>query len=109
MTKILYSLTIDRKTKGSEILPDRVLAFVDLFVDSTRIDKVVSSLSEIQNAIQIYEVTGEFDIVVLVNVATIEEFRDLLKNRIMKIEGIKSTVTSIVLKSHRNHSHDVVQ
>ncbi|MCL4333910.1 MAG: Lrp/AsnC ligand binding domain-containing protein [Candidatus Thermoplasmatota archaeon] len=88
-------------------MADRVLAFVDLFVDSQRMDEVVSSLKEIKNAVQIYEVTGEFDVIVLVNVASIEEFRDMLKNRIMKIPGIKSTVTSIVLKSHRNHTLDV--
>ncbi len=88
-------------------MADRVLAFVDLFVDSQRMDEVVSSLKEIKNAVQIYEVTGEFDVIVLVNVASIEEFRDMLKNRIMKIPGIKSTVTSIVLKSHRNHTLEV--
>ncbi len=88
-------------------MADRVLAFVDLFVDPARIDEVISSLKEIKNAVQVYEVTGEFDVIVLVNVATIEEFRDMLKNRIMKISGIKSTVTSIVLKSHRNHTLEV--
>ena len=88
-------------------MADRVLAFVDLFVDSQLMDEVVSSLKEIKNAVQIYEVTGEFDIIVLVNVSSIEEFRDMLKNRIMKINGIKSTVTSIVLKSHRNHTLEV--
>ncbi|MCL5408242.1 MAG: Lrp/AsnC ligand binding domain-containing protein [Candidatus Thermoplasmatota archaeon] len=88
-------------------MADRVLAFVDLFVDSQIMDEVVSSLKEIKNAVQIYEVTGEFDIIVLVNVSSIEEFRDMLKNRIMKINGIKSTVTSIVLKSHRNHTLEV--
>ncbi|HKI75909.1 MAG TPA: Lrp/AsnC ligand binding domain-containing protein [Candidatus Bathyarchaeia archaeon] len=30
-----------------------------------------------------------------------EEFRDVLKNRIMKIKGVKSTVSSIVLKTHK--------
>ncbi len=88
-------------------LADRVLAFVDLFVDPQRMDEVISSLKEIKNAIQINEVTGEFDVIVLVNVASIEEFRDMLKNKIMKIPGIKSTVTSIVLKSHRNHTQEV--
>jgi DNA-binding Lrp family transcriptional regulator len=88
-------------------LADRILAFVDLFVDAAMMDDVISSLKEIKNAVQIYEVTGEFDVIVLVNVNDIEEFRDLLKNRIMKINGIKSTVTSIVLKSHRNHTLEI--
>jgi len=77
---------------------------VDLFVEAPLMDEVISALKEIKNAVQIYEVTGEFDVIILVNVGSIEEFRDLLKNRIMKIKGIKSTVTSIVLKSHRNHN-----
>ena len=55
-----------------------------------------------KNVTEIYEVTGEFDIVILVNASDIEELRDLLKNKIMKIKGIKSTVSSIVLKSHRS-------
>jgi DNA-binding Lrp family transcriptional regulator len=39
--------------------------------------------------------------VTLVSASDIEEFRDVLKNRIMKIKGIKSTVSSIVLKAHK--------
>jgi DNA-binding Lrp family transcriptional regulator len=57
---------------------------------------------------ELYEVTGEFDIVALVSVADIEEFRDVLKNKILKIKGVRSTVTSIVMKAHtgtRNGNH----
>lgn len=47
------------------------------------------------------KVIGEFDIVTLVSASDIEEFRDILKNKIMKIKGVKSTVSSIVLKAHK--------
>lgn len=50
---------------------------------------------------ELYEVTGEFDIVSLVSAEDIEEFRDTLKNKIMKIKGVKSTVSSVVLHSHK--------
>jgi len=83
----------------------RLLAFVDIFVESPLLDDVVKALSEIPNVEELYEVTGEFDIVSLVSAADIEEFRDFLKNKLLKIRGIKSTVTSIVLntaKGHRN-------
>ena len=75
----------------------RLLAFVDIFVDSPTLDDVVKALSELSNVEELYEVTGEFDIVTLVSAADIEEFRDFLKNKLLKIRGIKSTVTSIVL------------
>ena len=79
----------------------RLLAFVDIFVDSPLMDDVVQALSRIPNIEELYEVTGEFDIVTLVSAGDIEEFRDTLKNRILKIKGVKSTVSSVVLMAHK--------
>jgi len=78
-----------------------LLAFVDIFVDSPAMDDVVQALGRIPNIEELYEVTGEFDIVTLVSAADIEEFRDTLKNRILKIRGVKSTVSAIVLHTHK--------
>ena len=52
-----------------------------------------------------YEVTGEFDLVSIVSARDIYEFRDILKNRILKIDGVKSTVTAIVLNPHNGFPH----
>jgi DNA-binding Lrp family transcriptional regulator len=78
-----------------------LLAFVDIFVESPHMDDVVQALAKLDGIEELYEVTGEFDIVTLVEAEDIEEFRDILKNRIMKIRGVKSTVSSIVLKTHK--------
>jgi DNA-binding Lrp family transcriptional regulator len=77
----------------------RLLAFVDIFVESPTLDDVVTALSKLPNVEELYEVTGEFDVVCLVSTGDIEEFRELLKNKILKIKGVKSTVTSIVLNA----------
>ena len=79
----------------------RLLAFVDIFVESPLMDDVVAALKDLPNLEEMYEVTGEFDIVSLVSAEDIDEFRDVLKNRIMKIKGVKSTVTSVVLHAHK--------
>ena len=79
----------------------RLLAFIDIFVDSPTMDEVVVALAKLENLEELYEVTGEFDIVTLVSAADIEEFRDILKNKIMKIKGVRSTVSSVVLKAHK--------
>lgn len=78
-----------------------LLAFVDIFVESPHMDEVVQALAKLDNIEELYEVTGEFDIVTMVVADDIEEFRDVLKNKIMKIRGVKSTVSSIVLKTHK--------
>jgi DNA-binding Lrp family transcriptional regulator len=77
----------------------RLLAFVNIFVESPTLDDVVQALSQLSNIEELYEVTGEFDVVTLVSAADIEEFRDFVKNKLLKIKGIKSTVTSIVLNA----------
>jgi DNA-binding Lrp family transcriptional regulator len=79
----------------------KLLSFVDIFVESPEMDNVLEALGKLENLEELYEVTGEFDIVTLVSAADIEEFREVLKNKIMKIKGVKSTVSSIVLKAHK--------
>ena len=79
----------------------RLLAFVSIFVESPLMDDVVRELSKLDNLEELYEVTGEFDIVTLLSAADIEEFRDVLKNKILKIRGVRSTVSSVVLKTHK--------
>ena len=78
-----------------------MLAFVDIFVESPYMDDVVQALQKIPHIEELYEVTGEFDIVTLVSAEDIEEFRDVLKNKILKIKGVKSTVSAIVLHTHK--------
>jgi DNA-binding Lrp family transcriptional regulator len=75
--------------------------FVNIFVEASLIDDVIGALSKIDAVEELYEVTGEFDIVSVVSASDIESFRDVLKNRIMKIKGVKSTVTSIVLSTYK--------
>ncbi len=78
-----------------------LIAFVSIFVESPYMDDVVQALSSLDKVVDLYEVTGEFDIVTVVSASDIEEFRDVLKNKIMKVKGVKSTVSSIVLKTHK--------
>jgi DNA-binding Lrp family transcriptional regulator len=64
-------------------------------------ENVVSALLKLDNLEELYEVSGEFDIVSMVSASDIEEFHAVLKNKIMKIEGVKSTVTTVILARHK--------
>jgi len=75
------------------------LAFVNLFVEAPLMDQVIAELSKLPSTEELYEVTGEVDVTCIVSTADMDEFRDILVDKIMKIKGIKSTVTSIVLYS----------
>ncbi|MGD0028665.1 MAG: Lrp/AsnC ligand binding domain-containing protein [Candidatus Bathyarchaeia archaeon] len=77
----------------------RLLAFVDIFVESPEMDNVVAALSKLDNLEELYEVTGEFDIVTVFSASDVGELGDILKNKVMKIKGVKSTVSSIVARA----------
>ena len=79
----------------------KIYAYVDIVVESHFFDEVARELAKLKNIEELYEVTGEFDIVTLISATDIEEFRNTLKNEIMKIPGVKSTVSSIVLQAHK--------
>ena len=64
-------------------------------------DNVVRTLTQLPNLKEIYVVAGEFDIISLVSFSDIKEFREVLKNRIMKIKGIRSAVSTVIIQSHK--------
>ncbi len=75
----------------------RILATVNLFVESSEMDNVLIELSKFDKVEEVYEVAGEYDIVSMVSASCIEEFRDILQKGIMKIKGVRSTITTVVL------------
>jgi DNA-binding Lrp family transcriptional regulator len=79
----------------------RLLASVNIFVDQSQKQKVLSALSELSNIEEVYEVAGEYDIVSLVSASCLEEFRDVLHKQIMKIKGIRSTLVTVILEPHK--------
>ena len=65
-------------------------------------NEVLGTLARLPNVEDLYEVSGDFDIVSLVSAANIEEIRDLPNNKVRKIPGIKSAMTSIILNAKRD-------
>jgi len=82
-------------------MPRNVKAFVNIFVESKELDSITETLVKLPEVTDIYEVTGEYDLVTLVTTDTISSFRDFLKNKILKIDGIRSTVTAVVIYTHK--------
>ncbi|MEM1583369.1 MAG: Lrp/AsnC ligand binding domain-containing protein [Nitrososphaerota archaeon] len=88
-------------------MPKGVLAFIHVFVDSSKLESVANEINKLEEALDVYEVTGEFDIIAIVNTNDIISFRKLLKDKILKIDGVKSTVTSMVLYTYKRNGRPV--
>ena len=83
-------------------MPKDVRVFLNLFAESKELDKVTEALVKLPEIVDVYEVTGEYDIVVSLRVENMLAFRELLKNKVLKISGVKSTVSSVVLYTHKH-------
>lgn len=79
-----------------------ILAFVDILVDTKQMESAVASLKQLPNMKEVYQVIGGgCNIVSIVAASDIDEFRDILKNKIMKINGVKETITSLSLATYK--------
>jgi DNA-binding Lrp family transcriptional regulator len=75
-----------------------VMAYILIVVELGKTDEVVKNLKTIDEAIRIAVTTGEYDIVVLIDVPDLEALYEITVNRIHKIQGISATTTAVVEK-----------
>ena len=80
---------------------------LNTFVESKELESVTTALARIPDITDLYEVTGEYDLVAVIKTDSIHTFRSILKDRILKIKGIRSTVSSVVLHTHKRDGRPV--
>ena len=81
--------------------------FLNLFVESKELENVTQALVRLSEVTDVYEVTGEYDIVCMLKVESILAFRNVLKDKVLKINGVRSTVSSVVLFEHKRERKPV--
>lgn len=88
-------------------MPRGVMAIIHIFVESSKLEHVSREINKLEEALDVYEVTGEFDVIAILRADDIVSFRKILKDKIMKIDGVKSTVTSIILYTYKRDGRPV--
>jgi DNA-binding Lrp family transcriptional regulator len=71
-----------------------------------RIPEVAQAIAELPAVSEVYSVTGEFDLIVMVRVRGHEELADAIADRLNKVPGIASTETHIAFRSYSKHDLD---
>jgi len=64
-----------------------ITVFLNLFVESKELSKITDVPVKLPEVADAYEVTSEYDVVSTLHVEKIQVFRELLKDKILKIEG----------------------
>ena len=76
----------------------RIMAYILMEIEIGRTDEVLQELRKIEESTKISVTTGEYDIVILLEVPTLEALYDITVKRIHVIPGIKETTTAVVEK-----------
>jgi DNA-binding Lrp family transcriptional regulator len=72
-------------------------ALIEIVVEPKKLEAVCKKLINIKEATKVYEITGEFDVFVELEIDSMDMLRRILKDRILSIDGVKTTHSSIVL------------
>jgi len=88
-------------------MPPGVVVILNIFVQSKELDRVAKKLLALAEVRDLYEVTGEYDIVATIECKDIAEFRTFIKEKILAIEGIRSTVSAVILYTHKKDGKPV--
>lgn len=92
--------------KKFTIIPDpeplgfHLLAFILIKAKAGKYSDVAEKLIKYPEIVEIYETTGDYDMIVKIRTRSSEELNDFL-DRIGEIEGVVATHTMVVLKIHK--------
>lgn len=73
-------------------------ALLNLIIDPDKVTEACRRLIKFDKILKLFEVTGEYDVVALVETESIEAFRRFLEGKVLKIDGIRRTETYIILE-----------
>jgi DNA-binding Lrp family transcriptional regulator len=73
-------------------------AFLFINAELLFIDDVINKLKEVPEIVDVYKVQGIYDIIARVNSDTEEKLKELVSERIRRIDKITGTVTVIIAK-----------
>jgi Lrp/AsnC family transcriptional regulator for asnA, asnC and gidA len=91
--EIIQSFTIKTSSKN-------VKAIIEIKIDvNVNTAEVASEIAKFDGVSEIFEVTGEEDIVAIIDVASSPQLNEIIE-RVRKFDNVQSTRTRLILKEH---------
>jgi DNA-binding Lrp family transcriptional regulator len=86
-----------------------VRAILHVFVEPRKLEDVGEVLARMPEVIDVYEVTGEYDIIATAKANGLHKLRSLISERLMKMHGVKAVITSVVLHTYKLNGKEVFE
>jgi DNA-binding Lrp family transcriptional regulator len=79
-----------------------VKAYILVKTELGKLDEIFRKMKNMNGIVSVASTAGEYDLILVVNVKSLEGLDELVTNTIHKIPGIISTVTHVVAKEESN-------
>ncbi len=73
-------------------------AFVLMNAELGKEGQIVNEIKKIQSVKEVYPVYGVYDVLMIIESDSMESLRETITSKVRKLEGIKSTLTMIIVK-----------
>jgi DNA-binding Lrp family transcriptional regulator len=74
------------------------VAFVLINTEIDAMEKVLKALENVENVKEAYSTFGVYDVIVKVEAPSMDKIKDLVTYRIRKLDGVRSSLTMIVIE-----------
>jgi DNA-binding Lrp family transcriptional regulator len=86
-----------------KVLRERIASYVTKGIERAR------ALRRISEIIDVYEVTGEYDIIATAKANDLHKLKSLISERLMKMHGVKAVTTSVILHIYKLNGKEVFE
>lgn len=85
-----------------------VTSIILINTERTKINEVAEILADMEGISEVYSVSGNYDLVAMVRVATNENLADLITKRLLSIPFIVKTETMLAFQTFSKHDLDAM-
>jgi DNA-binding Lrp family transcriptional regulator len=83
-----------------------ITAVVLVETEVDRVPEVAAEIADLEGVSEVYSVTGDVDLVVMVRVREHEELAGVIADRLGKVPGVRSTKTFLAFRAYSRHDLD---
>ena len=80
-----------------------ITAIVFVKADVAQIPEVAEAIADLDGVSEVYSVTGQIDLIVMVRVRNHEDVAEVVADRLNKVPGVQSTETHIAFRAYSRH------
>ena len=83
-----------------------ITAIVLVQAEVNRVPEVAAAIADLDGVSEVYSVTGDVDLIVMVRVREHDDLAEVIADRLGKVDGIIGTQTHIAFRAYSRHDLD---